>query len=173
MTAPPVLLFSEGRGARRVALRDALTVGRGVEAGLRFAARNVSRNHARLVWTGGAAFVEDLGSRNGTYVNGERLEARRRLRDGEVVRVGDELLRYCEATEPTEELPAATPPPLPRPGTPPPLPGLPLPAAATPPPLPALALPPLPTPPPAPAAARRWREMLAAALRSITKDEEG
>ncbi|MFL5274046.1 MAG: FHA domain-containing protein, partial [Anaeromyxobacteraceae bacterium] len=99
----PVLSFSEGRGARRVALRDELTIGRGAEAGLRFAARNVSRAHARLVWSGGTAFVEDLGSRNGTYVNGARLEARRRLRDGDVVRVGDELLRYSEATEPTGE----------------------------------------------------------------------
>jgi pSer/pThr/pTyr-binding forkhead associated (FHA) protein len=113
MSVPPVLLFLEGRGAHRVALRDELTVGRGAEAGLRFAARNVSRTHARLVWSGGAAFVEDLGSRNGTYVNGARLEARRRLRDGDVVRVGDELLRYSEATGPTEELVAATPPPLP------------------------------------------------------------
>jgi pSer/pThr/pTyr-binding forkhead associated (FHA) protein len=154
---PPVLLFLEGRGAHRVALRDELTVGRSAAAGLRFAARNVSRTHARLVWSGGAAFVEDLGSRNGTYVNGARLEARRRLRDGDVVRVGDELLRYSEATEPTEELVAATPPPLPRPGTPPPLPALPLPQAATPPPLPA---------------ARGWREVLASAVRAITDGEE-
>jgi pSer/pThr/pTyr-binding forkhead associated (FHA) protein len=36
----------------------------------------------------------DLGSTNGTFVNGERLDGRQRLRDGDVVQIGDTELRF-------------------------------------------------------------------------------
>ena len=52
----------------------------------------VSRQHAALVPRGGAWWVEDLGSRNGTFCEGERV-ARRRLRDGDVLELGDEAVR--------------------------------------------------------------------------------
>ncbi len=52
----------------------------------------VSRYHARLNVGTTESNVEDLGSRNGTYVNGERVEGRRVLRDGDRIRIGRELI---------------------------------------------------------------------------------
>ena len=51
-----------------------------------------SRYHARIHVRGRTADIEDLGSRNGTYVNGERITGRRALRDGDRVRIGRELI---------------------------------------------------------------------------------
>lgn len=49
---------------------------------------SVSRVHALLEWLGGSWFVQDLGSRNGTFVNGERVQVRRVVRGGDEVRLG-------------------------------------------------------------------------------------
>jgi pSer/pThr/pTyr-binding forkhead associated (FHA) protein len=77
--------------------RARLTIGRG-EANdfvLRWDAR-VSRTHVALERLGADWTVVDDGlSRNGTWVNGERVTARRRLRDGDVVRIGDTALAFC------------------------------------------------------------------------------
>lgn len=51
-----------------------------------------SRYHARFHVSGPTAELEDLGSRNGTFVNGERLEGRRVLQDGDRIRIGRELI---------------------------------------------------------------------------------
>jgi ABC transport system ATP-binding/permease protein len=54
---------------RRVALSSPLTVGRGEDADLVLADVLVSRRHARVTPSDTGAVVEDLGSRNGTFVN--------------------------------------------------------------------------------------------------------
>ena len=92
---------------------DAIVVGRGVEdVTFRLADRNVSRRHARFVRQNGAVFVEDLGSLTGTRVNGEKLAGRRRLRAGDLVRIGDyDLAVLAEAAT----LEPGAPPPLPAP----------------------------------------------------------
>ena len=48
----------------------------------------VSQVHARLFQRDGRTYVEDLGSRNGTYVNGKRIDAATRLRRGDRIQVG-------------------------------------------------------------------------------------
>ena len=65
-----------------------LTVGRDPEAAVRIGDRSASRQHARLSVQGGAVRITDLGSRNGTWVNGERLRAPRLLTSGDVVTIG-------------------------------------------------------------------------------------
>ncbi|HEX9291236.1 MAG TPA: FHA domain-containing protein [Anaeromyxobacteraceae bacterium] len=120
------LTYDDERGRRHaVALAAELTVGRAVENALRLRARNVSRRHALFTAEGAAAFVEDLGSRNGTFLNGGRLSGRRRVRSGDVVRVGDDVLHVVgAASEETLDLGAGEttplPPPLPRRTPPPP-----------------------------------------------------
>lgn len=52
----------------------------------------VSRRHARVYADGGGAWAEDLGSANGTLVNGQRLERPRRLRSGDEITVGAVVL---------------------------------------------------------------------------------
>jgi pSer/pThr/pTyr-binding forkhead associated (FHA) protein len=49
---------------------------------------DVSRRHAKVQVDNGSATIEDLGSTNGTYVNGERIDAPRSLRDGDEVQIG-------------------------------------------------------------------------------------
>jgi pSer/pThr/pTyr-binding forkhead associated (FHA) protein len=55
----------------------------------------VSRSHATIVVTAGRAALVDLASRNGTFINGERVEADevgRPLRPGDLLRCGDTVL---------------------------------------------------------------------------------
>jgi DNA-binding winged helix-turn-helix (wHTH) protein len=67
----------------------------------------VSRRHARIVIRGSDAILEDLGSKNGTYVREERLTAPRRLTDRDQIRIGSVVLtfRVSPATGPTETRP--------------------------------------------------------------------
>src|SRR5688500_15994758 len=66
-----------------------VTVGRDSRQALVFAADNeVSRLHARISMRNGTVIVEDLGSTNGTFVDGARLVGMMALREGNVVRVG-------------------------------------------------------------------------------------
>jgi hypothetical protein len=70
-------------------LGDELTVGRAGGCGVVLPDDQfVSTVHARLFRRGGDLFVEDLGSRNGTYVNGETVQAATRLRRGDRVQFG-------------------------------------------------------------------------------------
>jgi pSer/pThr/pTyr-binding forkhead associated (FHA) protein len=52
-----------------------------------------SARHARVEAQRDGLWIIDLGSTNGTLVNGDRIDGRRRLRDGDVVKVGDTELR--------------------------------------------------------------------------------
>jgi pSer/pThr/pTyr-binding forkhead associated (FHA) protein len=86
----------EGAGAgRMVALAGPVTVGRSGDADLVLADELVSRRHAQLTPSGSGAVVEDLGSRNGTFVNGAPVEGREQLRSGDLVRVGETELRVA------------------------------------------------------------------------------
>jgi hypothetical protein len=61
----------------------------------------VSRAHAELERVGGEWAIHDDGlSRNGTFVNGQRVQGRRRLRDGDCVRLGRSLLTFCAPVGP-------------------------------------------------------------------------
>ena len=102
----------EGAGGR-LDVDDELTVGR-EQPGLGAVADDVelSRRHASFVRTeSGGLAVEDLGSTNGTFVNGKRISGRTELRPGDVVQVGaTELEVVGDST--TQE--SATPPADPR-----------------------------------------------------------
>jgi DNA-binding winged helix-turn-helix (wHTH) protein len=63
-------------------------LGRDPQAGLCIDAPSVSRHHARIVVAAGAAVLEDLGSKNGTFLNGRRLQGPAPLRDGDEIKVG-------------------------------------------------------------------------------------
>ncbi|HKP59964.1 MAG TPA: FHA domain-containing protein [Polyangiales bacterium] len=72
------------RGKRQVAIAAAVcTVGRGDDVHLQFDDPSVSRRHAELRACGDQLIVEDLGSRNGTFVNGQRIEQPVTLRPGD------------------------------------------------------------------------------------------
>ena len=65
-------------------------VGRSPDSGIWINAGSVSREHARIVIADGRATVEDRGSTNGTFVNGERIGSRHPVVDGATVTFGSE-----------------------------------------------------------------------------------
>ena len=72
--------------------RDRLVIGRGREADLTLAEATISRLHAAIERDGEGFTLQDLGSTNGTRVNGRR-ETRARLRDGDEIELGRLQLR--------------------------------------------------------------------------------
>src|SRR5919202_346979 len=72
-----------------------LTIGRGGQNDIALPGDEyASARHARFEPRQDGVWVQDLGSTNGTYLNGARLERPRRLTAGDIVRVGDTDLRY-------------------------------------------------------------------------------
>jgi DNA-binding winged helix-turn-helix (wHTH) protein len=69
-------------------------LGRDKEAAVCLDAASVSRHHARILVEGSRATLEDLGSKNGTSLNGERLRGARELRDGDSLRLGHVQLLF-------------------------------------------------------------------------------
>ena len=66
---------------------EPIMIGRENHCGLQIIDRGVSREHAKIVRVGEMVFLHDLGSRNGSYVNGERV-TEELLREGDTIRVG-------------------------------------------------------------------------------------
>ena len=82
-------LRAPGLGERDVALSPGENVlGRTPEALVWIDSVGVSRRHARVLLTDAGAVLEDLGSKNGTYVNGVRLDRPHPLADGDEIRLG-------------------------------------------------------------------------------------
>ena len=76
-------------GQREVALSEGENIlGRGTDSLVWIDAQSVSRRHARVMVASGLATLEDLGSKNGTFVNGVRLSSAVALRDGDELRIG-------------------------------------------------------------------------------------
>jgi hypothetical protein len=72
-----------------------LTIGRGRQNDVALSSDDyASARHARFEPRQDGAWVQDLGSTNGTFLNGTRLERPRRLTNGDIVRVGETDLRY-------------------------------------------------------------------------------
>jgi len=113
---------------RDLVLPDALfTLGREKDNGLVLDSNEISRHHARLTCGPEGWAVEDLGSSNGTYVNGVRV-ARHLLQEGDVIGLGSLRLTFFRGLPPplpAVTLPSITPPPLPAVAPPVPPPGLP------------------------------------------------
>ena len=86
-------------GGREFDLVDGENIlGRDAAAEVRLAFPGISRRHARITVAAGRATIEDLGSKNGTYVGGHRIEQAAELHDGDEIRVSRELLIVVAAT---------------------------------------------------------------------------
>lgn len=85
------LIIEDDEGRKTVVpfVRDEITIGRQEGNTIRLTERNVSRRHARLVRLNGHVVVEDLGSYNGTRLNGERIAGQSPLKEGDLIQIGD------------------------------------------------------------------------------------
>jgi DNA-binding winged helix-turn-helix (wHTH) protein len=72
-------------------------LGRDEDVAVRIDAPGVSRHHARIAVVGDEATLEDLGSKNGTYLRGRRVEGPTPLRDGDAFRLGRQALVFRSA----------------------------------------------------------------------------
>lgn len=89
------------RGDHGYALRPGgQIIGRGRTADVRIDALSISRLHARLTYEGVGASIEDLGSKNGSWVNGRRVEEPVPLVDGDEVRLGTVMLTFRNLNAP-------------------------------------------------------------------------
>ncbi len=87
------VLVVDGPGTRHVLEAGSNVLGRGTDADIRLPDTGVSRKHVDVQLEDGRVVVEDLGSTNGTLVNGRRV-GRQELADGDVIRIGHSVLVY-------------------------------------------------------------------------------
>lgn len=104
-----ILVHKEGSGPTSKAIDDGLIVGRGHHCGLVLDDETVSTDHAELTRRGSSYLIADLGSRNGTVVNGRVIDRQTRLRSGDVVQIGPFRLELeLPKAIPTRARPALT-----------------------------------------------------------------
>lgn len=76
---------------------DQLTIGRDSSNAVAINDAEISRKHARLTFQGGKYVIEDLGSTNGTFINGQRLSGPFVLKSGDVVSFGEQIVLMYDA----------------------------------------------------------------------------
>jgi len=93
---PRLIVKTGGRVVREVELRSELSIGRAEDNDLQLSDPKASRHHAQLIPEGGVFVLTDLGSANGTRVNGLRIAEPHRLEHGDRIIIGDTELTYKE-----------------------------------------------------------------------------
>lgn len=78
----------------RIAVGEVLHIGRSSKCKLSIRHSRISKRHARISRADGGCFIEDLGSTNGTFVDGERVFGRTKLESPAVIRVGPTVLVF-------------------------------------------------------------------------------
>jgi predicted component of type VI protein secretion system len=115
-----VVLAGAKQGLEIPLKKDKFLIGRAKECALRAGSEAISRRHCAIVRAGDRVTVRDLGSRNGTYVNDERIEKEVPLSVGDELRVGPLKFRIAAmssapAAETKDTAPAEKPKPQKKP----------------------------------------------------------
>ena len=78
------------------------TCGRNPENTIQLEFQGISRNHLKVILEDQQekAFVEDMGSKNGTFLNNKKIEGRQLLSKGDIIKVGSMALKYIPAGDP-------------------------------------------------------------------------
>jgi hypothetical protein len=103
-----VLRFISGKyqgGEFPVAADKQILIGRSSDLDMVLVEDMVSRKHARIGMQGDQIFIEDLGSTNGTFVNGEKIK-RARLKEGDRVLIGTSILKLISGDAPRDGMDA-------------------------------------------------------------------
>ena len=96
-SVPSLVVISDADRARQIPIPfDGLVLGRNAGLGPPFSTdQYISRNHVSVRRRGDGVEIADLGSANGTYVNGTRVQAQARMQDSDVLRIGQIELRLA------------------------------------------------------------------------------
>lgn len=100
MTAELIIFGPEGRRQTVALSRDRITLGRLISNDLAYPDDpGLSRHHVAFEWQKGAWYVHDLGSKNGTVLNGKRIQDAQRLTAGDRILAGRVVLEFRDAEE--------------------------------------------------------------------------
>jgi DNA-binding winged helix-turn-helix (wHTH) protein len=107
LSGPRMKLSLVREGREFVLMEGANVIGREPDTAVQIDSRGVSRQHARIFVSNGDAMLEDLGSKNGTHLNGHRIVTPVRLSDGDAIGLGTISLTFRAAplTSATETVP--------------------------------------------------------------------
>jgi DNA-binding response OmpR family regulator len=101
----PVPFLTDPTGREHLLSGETITIGRAVECDIVITSKRVSRQHARVRRQGGEVVVEDIGSTNGTFLNGERVMEPTGLHDGDRIAVGDVTFVFHDPDVTTADTP--------------------------------------------------------------------
>jgi pSer/pThr/pTyr-binding forkhead associated (FHA) protein len=76
--------------------RGRLRIGRGIDNDMRIEGRYVSRYHCCILTADDECALEDVHSTNGLFVNGQKVLDRYRLRDADVIQLGEHEIHYAD-----------------------------------------------------------------------------
>lgn len=96
MAVTLVVQTGKHKGTKLVLSKPELIVGRDETCGLRLTSGGVSREHCKLRHDNGKCFVSDMGSQNGTIVNGDVIEAEVELKAGDRLEIGPMIFVMAE-----------------------------------------------------------------------------
>jgi adenylate cyclase len=104
------LIFVDDRGRQAVELAPHNSIGRHPNNAIQLLDTIVSKEHCIVERQGAGVVLRDLGSMNGTFIQGERVQGMRLLRHGDEIRMGNTTLRYDDGVTPFHfPLPAPSP----------------------------------------------------------------
>ena len=103
------LILSTAEGQQGIELRPINSLGRHPNNSIQLLDKIVSKEHCIVEQRDGMYILRDLGSLNGTYINGERVRGEQMLRHGDEITLGSTRARYDDGTQP---LPPAAPLPM-------------------------------------------------------------
>jgi sigma-B regulation protein RsbU (phosphoserine phosphatase) len=88
---------SDGTKKRLAIAKERLSIGRSRESDVFLPDQFLSRHHAEIRASSGGHYIVDLGSKNGTLLNGAKIDAEMLLREGDVITIGDHALIFSAA----------------------------------------------------------------------------
>src|SRR5277367_2173379 len=104
------LILATAEGQQAIELRPINSLGRHPNNSIQLLDKIVSKEHCIVEMRDGQFLLRDLGSLNGTYINGERVKGEQFLRHGDEIALGSTRARYDDGTAPLNFAPLAAGP---------------------------------------------------------------
>jgi len=105
MPNPNIPYLSDPSKKQHLLEQPITRLGRGLENEIVVVSKRVSREHAHIRREGRRTFLDDQGSTNGTFLNGERILGGAQLRDGDQISIGDIVFVFRDPDTTTRETP--------------------------------------------------------------------